>query len=32
LETANVPAVAQVVEFTPSGDLRQQITFRTTVD
>lgn len=32
LETANVPAVAQVVEFTPSGTLRQQITFRTTVD
>lgn len=32
LETANVPAVAQVVEFNPSGALRQQITFRTTID
>lgn len=32
LETANVPALAQVVEFTPSGAIRQEITFRTTVD
>lgn len=32
LEIANVPAVAQIVEFSPSWVLREEITFRTTID